>query len=697
MLECLFNPSTIAVIGASEEEKKIGHVIFKNLVSQGFKGKVFPINPKRKEILGVPCYPTVKEIPENVDLAIIVVPAKVVPQVLMDCAQKGVKGVVVITAGFREIGNEGAKLERQIVEIAKSSNIKMVGPNCLGIINTFIGMNATFASHIPPKGRISFFSQSGALGVALIDWAIENNFGFGKFVSLGNKADLNECDFLEYFGEDPDTDIILGYIEDVREGKRFIEVASRVAKKKPVILIKAGATEAGAMAASSHTGALSGSDKAFNEAFRKTGIIRVEGIKDLFEVAEIFKNLKFPKGNKLLIVTNAGGPGIIAADTADKLGLKLHPMSKESIEFLAERLPSTAALYNPIDVIGDATSERYKLVLERAIVDENVEGICVILTPQAITDVENVAKEIIEKSKITDKPIVGCFIGGKRVKEGVRMLKEANIPCYEDPSVAIKAYKTLVDFVSFRKRKEPEYIKYEISEEDKKNVKLMLEALLDAGVTTLTEENAMKILSFYGIPFPKRALAKTPEEAIKIAEEIGYPVVLKVSSPHILHKTDVGGVKIGLKSPEEVYDAFVEITVNVKRFMPKAFIRGVNVYEMITGGKEVILGVSYDNTFGHMIMFGLGGIYVEVLKDVSFRLVPLSKEEAFEMIEEIKSKKLLEGIRGEKPCDKNDIVDKLLRLSQLVLDFPIIKEVDINPYVVKEVGGVALDARIIIG
>lgn len=697
MLECLFNPSTIAVIGASEEEKKIGHVIFKNLVSQGFKGKVFPINPKRKEILGVPCYPTVKEIPENVDLAIIVVPAKVVPQVLMDCAQKGVKGVVVITAGFREIGNEGAKLERQIVEIAKSSNIKMVGPNCLGIINTFIGMNATFASHIPPKGRISFFSQSGALGVALIDWAIENNFGFGKFVSLGNKADLNECDFLEYFGEDPDTDIILGYIEDVREGKRFIEVASRVAKKKPVILIKAGSTEAGAMAASSHTGALSGSDKAFNEAFRKTGIIRVEGIKDLFEVAEIFKNLKFPKGNKLLIVTNAGGPGIIAADTADKLGLKLHPMSKESIEFLAERLPSTAALYNPIDVIGDATSERYKLVLERAIVDENVEGICVILTPQAITDVENVAKEIIEKSKITDKPIVGCFIGGKRVKEGVRMLKEANIPCYEDPSVAIKAYKTLVDFVSFRKRKEPEYIKYEISEEDKKNVKLMLEALLDAGVTTLTEENAMKILSFYGIPFPKRALAKTPEEAIKIAEEIGYPVVLKVSSPHILHKTDVGGVKIGLKSPEEVYDAFVEITVNVKRFMPKAFIRGVNVYEMITGGKEVILGVSYDNTFGHMIMFGLGGIYVEVLKDVSFRLVPLSKEEAFEMIEEIKSKKLLEGIRGEKPCDKNDIVDKLLRLSQLVLDFPIIKEVDINPYVVKEVGGVALDARIIIG
>lgn len=697
MLDCLFSPNTIAVIGASEEEKKIGHVIFKNLISQGFKGKVFPINPKRKEILGVPCYPSVKEVSDNVDLAVVVVPARGVPEVLRDCAQKGVKGVVVITAGFREIGDEGAKLERQLVEIVRNSNIKMVGPNCLGIINTFIGMNATFAPYLPPKGRVSLFSQSGALGVALIDWAIENNFGFGKFVSLGNKADLNESDFLEYFGEDPDTDIILGYIEDVKDGKKFIEIASKVAKKKPVILIKAGATEAGARAASSHTGALAGSDRAFNEAFKRTGIIRVEGIKELFEVTEIFKSLKFPKGDKLLIVTNAGGPGIIAADTADKLGIKLNPMSKESIEFLAEKLPPTAALYNPIDVIGDATSERYRVVLERALVDENVDGICVILTPQAITDVENIAREMIEKSKITDKPIIGCFIGGKRVKEGIRTLKEAGIPCYEDPSIAIRSYKKLVDFVFIRKRKEKEYVRFEISEEDKKTVKLMLEALLDAGVTAFGEENAMKILSIYGIPFPKRALARTPEEAVKIAEEIGYPVVLKVSSPHILHKTDVGGVKVGLRDAKEVYDAFVEITVNVKRLMPRAFIKGVNVYEMITGGKEVILGVSYDNTFGHMVMFGLGGIYVEVLKDVSFRLIPLSRDEAFEMIEEIRGKRLLEGVRGEKPCDKEDLIDKLLRLSQLVEDFPFIKEIDINPYVVKEIGGVALDARIIIG
>lgn len=697
MLDCLFSPNTIAVIGASEEERKIGHVIFKNLISQGFKGKVFPINPKRKEILGVPCYPSVKEISENIDLAVVVVPAKGVPEVLRDCAQKRVKGVVVITAGFREIGDEGAKLEKQLVEIVRSVNIKMVGPNCLGIINTFIGMNATFAPYLPPKGRVSLFSQSGALGVALIDWAIENNFGLGKFVSLGNKADLNECDFLEYFGDDPDTDIILGYIEDVKDGKKFTEIASKVAKKKPVILIKAGATEAGARAASSHTGALAGSDRAFNEVFKKTGIIRVEGIKELFEVTEIFKNLRFPKGDRLLIVTNAGGPGIIAADTADKLGIKLNPMSKESIEFLAEKLPPTAALYNPIDIIGDATSERYKVVLERALIDENVDGICVILTPQAITDVENIAREMIEKSKITDKPIIGCFIGGKRVKEGIRILREAGIPCYEDPSIAIRSYKKLVDFVFVRKRKEKEYVRFEISEEDKKTVNFMLEALLDAGVTALGEENAMKILSIYGIPFPKRALARTPEEAVKIAEEIGYPVVLKVSSPHILHKTDVGGVKVGLRDAREVYDAFVEITVNVKRLMPRAFIKGVNVYKMITGGKEVILGVSYDNTFGHMVMFGLGGIYVEVLKDVSFRLTPLSKDEAFEMIEEIKGKRLLEGVRGEKPCDKEDLIDKLLRLSQLVEDFPIIKEVDINPYVVKEVGGVALDARIIIG
>ncbi|MCD6489245.1 MAG: acetate--CoA ligase family protein [Thermodesulfobacterium sp.] len=697
MLDFIFRPSSIAVIGASEDERKIGHVVFRNLVKQGFKGKVYPVNPKRKEVLGIKCYPSIKDIPDKIDLAIIVIPARGVPSVVKDCAEHGVKGLVVITAGFREIGEEGLKLEKEIVKLVRSANIKMVGPNCLGVINTLNRMNATFASDLPPSGRVAFFSQSGALGVALIDWAVENDFGFGKFVSLGNKADLNETDFLEYFGKDPETDVILGYIEDIKDGKRFLEVAKRVSKVKPVIIIKAGATEAGARAASSHTGALAGFDRAFSEAFKKAGIIRVNTIQELFETAEIFKVKRFPRGNNLLVITNAGGPGIIAADTADKFGIKLNPMSQKSIEAIIDKLPSNVSLYNPVDIIGDATSERYKIVLEQAIKDSVVDGICVILTPQAITDVENVAKEIVNTNKISEKPIFACFIGGKKVKEAVKFLKYNQVPCYSDPSTAISSYKKFIDFSINKKKKEPEFPKIEIPAENKEKVKLILEVLENAGVTSVGDENASEILSLYGFEFPKKALAKTPEEAIEIAERIGYPVVLKVSSPNILHKTDVGGVKLNLKNAEEVYNGFIDITINVKRFMPNAYIKGVMVYEMITGGKEVILGVSYDTTFGHMVAFGLGGIYVEVLKDVAFRIVPVSKEEAYEMIEEIKGSKILEGVRGEPPYDKNNIVDKILRLSQLVIDFPVIKEIDINPYVVKHQGGIALDARMIIG
>ncbi|RKX63342.1 MAG: CoA-binding protein [Thermodesulfobacteriota bacterium] len=697
MLDFIFNPSSVAVIGASEDRKKVGHVIFKNLIEQGFKGKVYPVNVKRKEILGRKCYSSVKDIPDKIDLAIIAIPAKGVLPVIKDCADQGIKGVVVITAGFREIGGEGIQLEKEITKIVKEAKMKMVGPNCLGVINTFNNMNATFAPNLPPSGRVSFFSQSGALGVALIDWAIENDFGFNKFVSLGNKADLNETDFLEYFGNDPDTDVILGYIEDIKDGKRFLEIAQKVAKIKPVIIIKSGSTEAGARAASSHTGALAGSDRALTEAFKKAGIIRVNGIKELFEMAEIFKVKKLPKGNRLLVITNAGGPGIIAADTADRLGIRLDPMSKNSIEAIVDKLPPTASLYNPIDVIGDATSERYKVVLEQAIKDEVVDGICVILTPQAVTDTENVAKEIININKISEKPIFTCFIGGKKVKSAVKILKSQQIPCYSDPSVAINSYRKLIDFSIIKSKKEPEIPKIEILPENKEKVKLILEVLENAGVTSIGDENTTEILSLYGFNFPKKALARTPEEAVEIAEKIGYPVVLKVSSPNILHKTDVGGVKLNLKNAEEVYNGFVDITLNVKRFMSSAYIKGVMVYEMVTDGKEVILGVSYDKTFGHMIMFGLGGIYVEVLKDVSFRITPVSKEEAYEMIEEIKGSKILEGVRGEPPYDKENIVDKILRLSQLVTDFPIIKEVDINPYVVKHKGGIALDARMIIG
>ncbi len=695
MIDAIFNPNSIAVIGASAEEKKVGHAVLKNLL-QGFVGKIYPINPSKNEILSLPCYPSVSVVPDKIDLAIIVIPAKAVADALRDCSKAGVKGVVVITAGFKEVGGEGVDREREIISIVRNSGMRMVGPNCLGVMNTKIKMNASFAAEMPPEGRVAFFSQSGALGVAIIDWALENNFGFSKFVSFGNKADLNETDFLEYFAKDPDTDVILGYIEDIVDGKKFLNIAKEVTKIKPVILIKSGATEAGARAASSHTGALAGSDRAFTEAFRKTGIIRVNGIQELFDTAEMFLSKKYPKDKRLLIITNAGGPGIIAADTADKLGIKLDPMSRASIDKIAEKLPSSASLYNPVDVIGDATSERYKVVLEQAIKDELIQGICVVLTPQAMTDVDNVADVVISSSKKTDKPIFTTFIGGQRIKNAIKKLKENKIPNFTDPSVAINAYSKLINFVELKNRKISESSPLPILQENILRVEKIIKKMQENEISEIGGEEALEILSLYGFTFPERALAKTPMEAVAIAERIGYPVVMKISSPHILHKTDVGGVKLNLNNEKAVYNAFIEITTNVKRFMPDAFIEGVMVYEMVTGGKEVILGVSFDRTFGHMIMFGLGGIYVEVLKDVSFRIVPVTEEEAFDMINEIKGSRILDGVRGEKPYDKKDIANRLRSLSRLVEDFPIIKEVDINPYLVMNNGGIGLDARIII-
>ncbi len=695
MVDFIFNPASIAVVGASAEEKKVGNAVLKNLIN-GYTGKIYPVNPSRTEILSLPCYPSVSAIPDRVDLAIIVIPAKAVAEALKDCARAGVKGVVVITAGFKEVGGDGVAREKEIVQIVRASGMKMVGPNCLGVMNTKNKMNASFAAQLPPAGRVAFFSQSGALGVAIIDWAIENNFGFSKFVSFGNKADLNETDFLEYFAKDSDTDVILGYIEDVVDGKRFLQVAKEVTKIKPVILIKSGATEAGARAASSHTGALAGSDRAFTEAFRKTGIIRASGIQEIFDTAEMFISRKTPRGRRLLIITNAGGPGIIAADAADNLKIKLDPMTRASIDAIAEKLPPTASLYNPVDIIGDATSERYKVVLDQAIKDEAVEGICVILTPQAMTDVDNIADVVISSANNTDKPVFTTFIGGQRVRNAVNKLKQSRIPSFSDPAVAINAYRKLIDFVELRKRKISDETQIEIPSENIEKARQILLALQSQGISEIGGEEAMQILSLYGFSFPERALAKTPMEAVAIAERIGYPVVMKVSSPHILHKTDVGGVKLNLNNDRAVYNAFVEITTNVKRVMPEAYIEGVMIYEMISGGKEVILGVSYDKTFGHMLMFGLGGIYVEVLKDVSFRIVPVTEEEAFEMINEIKASRILDGIRGEKPYDKNDIASCIRKLSRLVMDFPMIKEIDINPYMVFYNGGIGLDARIII-
>ncbi len=693
MLKHLFNPESIAVIGASRDPKKVGYAVLNNLVRFNYTGKLYPINPTSHEIFGLRSYTSLAQVAQPIDLAVICIPAKSVPQAMEDCGKAQVKAAVVITAGFKEVGHSGLVLEQEMLGIAKKYGIRVLGPNCLGVMNTSNNMNASFGGAIL-KGRTALFSQSGALAVAIMDWALEHDFGFSKLISLGNKSDLNEMDFLEYFINDPETDIVLGYIEDVVAGKRFMEIASKATQIKPVILIKAGGTEAGARAASSHTGALAGSETAFRAAFNQTGIIRANGMQDLFDMAMTFAGGKLPAGERLLIITNAGGPGIIATDTADRLGLNLSPLTRESIEAISRLLPSNASIYNPIDLIGDATSERYSTVLNRAIHDDGVDGIVILLTPQAVTDVENVADVIIRAAAKTDKPIITAFIGGKMVRAANERMREHSIPTFHYPEAAVGAYKKLYDFSAARK-KERSYERIIIPDANREAVRDIITDLRRTGHHEFGDEAAMQVLMHYGFSFPQCGVARTSREATAVAERIGFPVAMKIASPDILHKTDLGGVKLNVATPEAAEDAFLEITSNARRFMPDAHINGVTVYEMIKEGKEIILGVSYDRTFGHMIMFGLGGIYVEVLKNVSFRIAPVSRAEAYSMIYELKSSALLRGARGEKPADIDAIVDGIMRISELVTDFPEIRELDVNPIKVMQKGAYALDSRLI--
>jgi acetate---CoA ligase (ADP-forming) len=693
VLDSLFYPRSVAVVGASQNPRKVGHAVLNNLIRYHYRGKIYPVNPKPQEILGLKTVRSVLDIDEGPDLAVISIPAPLVPAALRECVEKGVSSAVIISAGFRESGADGMALEGEIGKIAREGGIRVLGPNCLGVINTAAGLNATFAAGMLPGGRLSFFSQSGALGIAILDWAIGNKIGFSKFISLGNKTDLNETDFIEYFIQDDETDIILGYIEDVVDGRRFLEVAKRASKIKPIILVKSGGTRAGARAASSHTGALAGSETAFNAAFRQTGVIRAEGIEDLFETAKAFSSKKLPGGNRLLILTNAGGPGIIAADTSEKLGLNLPTLSRETTTALASLLPKNASLYNPVDIIGDAGAERYATVLEHALDDPNIDGFLVILTPQAMIDVGKTAEVVIDASGKTGRPFITSFMGEERVRGAIEMLKSASIPNFSYPEPAVRAFAKLRDYRIWQEKGEspaPEL------KADRERAAEKLRITRENGRSQLAEDDAREVLSCYGFSFPQKRLVISPAEAARAAAAIGFPVVMKISSPDILHKTDVGGVKTGVGSAKEAKEAFTQITMNARRLMPSAFINGVSVHETVRPGREVILGVTFDRTFGHMVMFGLGGIYVEVMKDVSFRIVPVTPDDAYEMVREIRAFPLLKGTRGERPADTDAIAESIMRICGLVRDFGEIQELDINPLVVLEKGATALDARIIL-
>jgi len=697
VLDPLFKPSSIAVIGASRTPGKVGHEVLRNIVNSGFKGRIYPINPNASEILGLECYPSVLDVDGNIDLCVVAVPAEIVPRIIGGIGEKKVKILIILSSGFKESGVEGAKREDAVMNVCRKHKIRVLGPNCLGIIDMYTPLNASFAPTLPRKGNITFISQSGALGTALLDWAIEEGIGFNKVVSLGNKADIDETELIQELMDDDSTKVIILYLEGVENGRQFVRVAREVTQKKPLIILKSGITSAGARAVSSHTGTLAGSDLAYTVAFEYAGVIRVTTTEELFNLAEAFSTQPIPQGPNVAIITNAGGPGILATDACEKFGLKIAPMTASIVEKLRQKLPSAASFFNPIDLLGDATAERYRFAIDTVLQSEDVHNALIILTPQAMTNPRETAETIIElKRKFPEKPVVTSFLGGKRVEVAIETLEGGKTPNYAFPEKAVQALSSLYRYKEYKfSPPQRDIVQFEVNRE---RVKILLKKVADDGRATLKAFEAMEIVNTYGISTPPLQFAATAEEAVTKAEQMGYPVVLKIESPQILHKTDIGGVKLDVASSDEVRTSFYELVGRAHIFNPRATILGVNVQKMIPSGREMIIGMNRDLTFGPMLMFGLGGIYVNFLRDVSFRLSPLSKESAWEMIEETKAYTLLRGIRGEPSSDIDSVVDVMLRVSQLVTDFTQINEMDINPLFVYEKGRgcLALDVKMTI-
>jgi len=692
-LDFLFAPSSVAVIGASRYAGKVGYSVFKNIVTSNFPGKVYPINPSSEEILGHKAYKSILDVNDNIDLAIVTVPAELVLQVAEECGQKKVKGMIVISAGFKESGHRGAELERALVEKAKEYNFRILGPNCLGFIDTFTPINASFASRSPLRGNIGFASQSGAILTGVLDWSLEEGIGFSKFISLGNKSDLNEVDTIEALASDFHTKVILLYLEGVENGVKFFEVAKRASRIKPIVVLKSGVSSAGARAASSHTGALAGSDKAYSTAFNQIGILRAHSIEELFDYGITFSLQNIPKTNAVAIITNAGGPGIIATDKCEEEGLPLARFAPETIEKLRSNLPKEASIYNPVDILGDAQEDRYRFALETVLSDSNVGHVLIILTPQAMTRPQKIAEVIVEVSKRhREKAVVASFIGGESVREASKTLMNNNLPCFNFPERGVKAIAGLVKFAEFIKKEPDQEIPVFQVDKDKVN-EIFTNVYKDNRVVLLGDE-AAAVARAYGIPTPEVKLARSLEEALEIADSIGYPVVMKVASPHIVHKTDIGGVIMNLENREEVSDAYYTILSNVLRYFPSSQIYGILVQQMVPQGKEIIIGMTRDLTWGPMVGVGLGGIYVNLFEDVSFKISPFSRKEAFDMLSKTKAYRLLKGMRGEKPSDIDSIIDVVLRVSQLSQDFKMINEMDINPLFAYEKGCLALDVKI---
>jgi len=689
-------PQSIAVIGASEKPG-VGKAIFSNIMN-GYKGKIYPITPSNLTVFGLKAYKSVLDIPEEVDLAVVATPNKIVPAVMEEVGKKKIKGAIIVSAGFKEVDERGARLEKEIASVGKKYGIRIIGPNCLGImsLSQHNMMNATFLKITPKYGGIALVSQSGAICAATVEDAIAQGIGFSKVISMGNKVDMDENDILELLSEDSETKVIVMYLEDIHDGRRFLEIAKKITidSKKPIIVLKAGRTPEGAKAAISHTGALMGSDEIYDSLFIQSGVIRVDTMQDLFDLSTAFSKQPVPPAQGgVVIVSNAGGPAIISTDACSKYGLRMADISL-STEAIAKVIPPHGSARNPVDIVGDADYNRFEKVLVEVLSNQNVGSVVTMCTPSATLDYNELARTIVKTSKGTGKTMLAALMGLAEGTENKQILSDGDIPHFMYAEPAIKTLNAMYSYRDWLGSPKGKFRQFKV---DKEKVKAIFDNIIRQGRRNVLEEEGYEVLTSYGFSTPRSILGTTEEECAKAAkDEIGYPVVMKIVSPDIIHKSDAGGVKVGLKNDNEIKAAFKEIMNNAKSYKSDARIKGVLVQEMITSAKEIILGAKQDPLFGPLVMVGLGGIYVEVLKDVVFRLAPIDEYEAEKMIESIKAIKLLKGIRGEAPSDLAAVVDSLKRLSQLITDFPEIEEFDINPLLVLESGkGVrVVDVRI---
>ena len=675
MLNEMFDPDRVAVVGATPREGSIGRAVTSNLL-EDFDGETVPVNPNYDEVLDTTCVGDIGD--ADADVAVVVVPPSIVLDAIEACGAAGTRNVVVITAGFGETGEEGANREQRLAEIADEYELNLVGPNSLGIMSTPSGMNATFGPENALPGGLSFMSQSGAFITAVLDWANDHGVGFKDVVSLGNKAVLDETDFVEYWGEDEGTDVIIGYLEGIENGREFIEAARETTQETPIVAVKSGRTSAGAQAASSHTGTLAGSEKAYEAGLDQAGVIRAESVDELFDAAGILGNQPVPETDGVAIVTNAGGPGVMATDAVGDSVLEMASFTAETTEALRESMPDEANVHNPVDVIGDADIDRFREALEIVAADDNVGAVLVLSAPTAVIDFGDLAEATCEVNEVTEAPIAACLMGGDRTREPKRLLQERGIPCYFDPARGVESLATLARYREIREREYAEPMSFDV---DRERAHEILSSVRDRDDNRLGVE-AMELLDAYGIPTPEGAIVDSPARAAEVAEGIDGDVVMKIVSPDILHKSDIGGVAVGV-SDADAADTYEDLITRARNYQPDATLLGVQVQEMVDldDGVETIVGMNRDPQFGPLLMFGLGGIFVEVMEDTTFRVAPVSEPEAREMTEEIRSAPLLRGARGRDPVDIDAVIETIGRLSQLVTDFPALLELDINPLV----------------